>query len=63
MVASNKDRLDLLEVSLSNVQEKLVKMHIQVHEKFAHVEAFNQLIETMTTQAMFQSKFTTLDFS
>jgi len=59
MTTNNKDTLDQLKVSFDDVQEKLVKMHVEVevNEKFAHIEAsLKQFIETMTTQAMFQIK-------
>ncbi|KAG7557184.1 hypothetical protein ISN44_As11g031750 [Arabidopsis suecica] len=63
MVTSNKDRLDLLKVRLADVQEELVKMHVGFNKKVAQIEAsLKQLIETMTTQAMFQTKFTNLEF-
>ena len=62
MTNKDKDTLDQLKVNLDNVQEKLVKMHVEVNEKFAHIDeaSLKQFIETMTTQAMFQSKFTNM---
>ena len=64
MTNKDKDTLDQLKVNLDNVQEKLVKMHVEVNEKFAHIDeaSLKQFIETMTTQALFQSKFTNMKF-